>query len=164
LPMLISVGLGRNDRRRSSRAALGCLSMPIRVFSRSARVAGLVTPRQTFVRRRHRRQFTHYPAPQSAAKATASGTFFQQCRARLGLVFPADNAVFCRQMIVRGGSLVRVGGGADFFDGRMAAKFRVGSFTFYDEITARMASTSGALESVSNPVASLRISISRSHP
>jgi hypothetical protein len=32
-----------------------------------------------------------------------------------GLVFPADNAVFCRPMIVRGGSLVRVGGGARIF-------------------------------------------------
>jgi hypothetical protein len=52
--MLIGAGLGRNDRRRSSRAALGCLSMPIRVFSRSAHVAGLVTSRQTFVGRRHR--------------------------------------------------------------------------------------------------------------
>jgi hypothetical protein len=72
--MLISVGLGRTDRRRSSRAALGCLSMPIRVFSRSAHVAGLVTSRQTFVRRRHRWQFAPYSGPQSAAKATGSGT------------------------------------------------------------------------------------------
>jgi hypothetical protein len=45
LPMLISAGLGRNDRRRSSRAALG--------YSRSAHVAGLVTLRQTFVGRSH---------------------------------------------------------------------------------------------------------------
>jgi len=32
------------------------LSMPIRVFSRSAHVAGLVTPRQTFVRRAMRQR------------------------------------------------------------------------------------------------------------
>jgi len=57
MPMLFSIGLGRTDRRRSSMAALGCLSMPIRVVSRSAHVAGLVILRQTFVRGRHRWQF-----------------------------------------------------------------------------------------------------------
>jgi hypothetical protein len=39
------------------RVTIGCLSMPIRVFSRSGHVAGLVILRQTFVRRCHRWQF-----------------------------------------------------------------------------------------------------------
>jgi hypothetical protein len=55
LPMLISVGLGpyRQTPLLQGSPRLYRQSMPIRVFSRSAHVAGLVILRQPFVRRCH---------------------------------------------------------------------------------------------------------------
>jgi hypothetical protein len=45
------------------RVTIGCLSMPIRVFSRSGHAAGFVTLRQTFVRHCHRGQAMMFALP-----------------------------------------------------------------------------------------------------
>jgi hypothetical protein len=71
--MLFSVGLGRTDRRRASRAALGCLSMSGRVVSRSAHWRDLLfCAKRLFVAAIGRRSPRRATAPRGASWIAAA--------------------------------------------------------------------------------------------